>query len=79
MNRAEKSDARLATAMVVLSPLLICQGMYVRRVTPKLPEADGPRSGEAGSGALLRLLVLGDSAAAGVGVPARKKRLPDIW
>jgi lysophospholipase L1-like esterase len=75
MNRAEKSDARLAAAMVVLSPLLICQGMYVRRVTPKLPEAEGPRSGEAGSGALLRLLVLGDSAAAGVGVRTQKEAL----
>jgi len=68
MNRDKKNGAKLATAMVVLSPLLVCQGIYVRRVTPKLPEADGPRSGEAGSGALLRLLVLGDSAAAGVGV-----------
>ena len=49
--------------------------MYVRRVTPKLPEADGPRSGEAGSRALLRLLVLGDSAAAGVGVRTQEEAL----
>ncbi len=75
MNRAEKSETRLVAAMVVLSPLLICQGMYVRRVTPKLPEADGPRSGEVGSGALLRLLVLGDSAAAGVGVRTQEEAL----
>ena len=61
--------------MVVLSPLLICQGIYVRRVTPKLPEADGPRSGEAGSGAPLRVLVLGDSAAAGVGVRTQEEAL----
>ena len=75
MNRADKNGARLAAAMVVLSPLLICQGIYVRRVTPKLPEADGPRSGEAGSGAPLRVLVLGDSAAAGVGVQTQEEAL----
>lgn len=75
MNHAEKNNAMLATAMVVLSPLLVCQGIYVRRVTPKLPEADGPRSGEAGSGLPLRLLVLGDSAAAGVGVRTQEEAL----
>ena len=75
MNRADKNGARLAAAMVVLSPLLICQGIYVRRVTPKLPEADGPRSGEAGTGAPLRVLVLGDSAAAGVGVQTQEEAL----
>ena len=75
MTRTEKSGATLAAAMVVLSPLLVCQGIYVRRVTPKLPEAAGPRSGEDGSGAPLRLLVLGDSAAAGVGVRTQEEAL----
>ena len=75
MNRTEKNGARLAAAMVALSPVLICQGIYVRRVTLKLPEADGPRSGEAGSGVPLRLLVLGDSAAAGVGVRTQEEAL----
>ena len=75
MNRTEKNGAKLTAAMVVLSPLLLCQGMYVRRVTPKLPEAAGPRSGENGSGTPLRLLVLGDSAAAGVGVPTQEEAL----
>lgn len=50
-----------------LAPLLLPQGRRVRRDTPRLPEAEGPRQGVAGSGAILRLLVLGDSAAAGVG------------
>lgn len=75
MNRTKKNGAKLATAMAVLSPLLVCQGIYVRRVTPKLPEADGPRSGEAGSGTPLQLLVLGDSAAAGVGVRTQEEAL----
>ncbi|MEC7120162.1 MAG: SGNH/GDSL hydrolase family protein [Pseudomonadota bacterium] len=51
-----------------LAPFLILQGRHVRRVTPRLPEPDGARAGQAGSGQLLRLLIIGDSAAAGVGV-----------
>ena len=58
-----------------LSPLLLLQGFYVRRVTPRLPEAAGPRNGETGDGPELRLLVLGDSAAAGVGVSNQQQAL----
>ena len=36
--------------------------------TPRLPEAAGPRAGRAGAGRPLRLLIAGDSSAAGVGV-----------
>lgn len=56
-------------AKVALGPLLLAQGLYTRWVTPKLPEADGPRQGGlvCGQGPALRLLILGDSAAAGVG------------
>ena len=61
--------------MALLSPILVCQGKYVRLVTPRLPEAAGKRSGEAGSGTPLRLLVLGDSAAAGVGVSTQDAAL----
>lgn len=75
MDVSDKGGALLGAAMVVLSPLLLCQGIYVRRVTPRLPEADGPRSGESGSGVPLRLLVLGDSAAAGVGVRTQEEAL----
>jgi lysophospholipase L1-like esterase len=52
----------------LLSPILIPQGVYTRLVTPKLPEADGSRNGFSGEGSQLKLLILGDSAAAGVGV-----------
>ncbi|WP_277593493.1 SGNH/GDSL hydrolase family protein [Pseudomonas chlororaphis] len=56
-------------AKVALGPLLLAQGLYTRWVTPKLPEAEGPRQGghADGNGPALRLLILGDSAAAGVG------------
>lgn len=47
----------------------------MRRVTPRLPEPPGPRSGRAGVGVPLRLLVAGDSAAAGVGAPSQDEAL----
>jgi lysophospholipase L1-like esterase len=54
-------------AGMTLAPLLWVQGKWVRRVTPILPEIAEGRTGEAGQGRSLRLLILGDSAAAGVG------------
>jgi lysophospholipase L1-like esterase len=70
-----RRELSLTAAMLALSPVLLCQGKYVRRVTPKLPEAGGSRSGECGSGIPLRLLILGDSAAAGVGVSTQQEAL----
>ena len=58
---------RHALATVALAPLLLAQGRRVRRTAVLLPEPEGPREGASGSGPLLRLLVTGDSAAAGVG------------
>jgi lysophospholipase L1-like esterase len=61
-----------------LAPLLIWQGRRVRKLTPKLPEADGAREGCVGSarpGEPLRLLILGDSSAAGVGAPDQDQAL----
>jgi lysophospholipase L1-like esterase len=60
---------------LALSPLLLAQGVYVRRVTPRLPEAPGSRSGVAGGGPSLKLLILGDSAAAGVGAASQATAL----
>lgn len=62
-------------AAIGLAPFLIAQGLYVRWVTPKLPEPPCERSGINGSGPLLRLLILGDSAAAGVGVSTQSQAL----
>lgn len=64
-----------ALLTAALAPLLLAQGRWVRRVTPRLPEAAGPRAGTCGHGPPLRLLVLGDSAAAGVGVATQDEAL----
>ncbi|WP_160107735.1 SGNH/GDSL hydrolase family protein [Pseudomonas izuensis] len=64
-----------ALAKIMLGPLLLMQGAYTRRITPKLPEAKGEREGLAGDGEPLRLLILGDSAAAGVGAPTQAQAL----
>lgn len=53
---------------VVLMPLLLLQAMYLRATFIHLVEPVGPRSGVIGAGPKLRLLVLGDSSAVGVGV-----------
>jgi lysophospholipase L1-like esterase len=66
---------RYQLAAIGLAPFLIAQGLYVRLVTPRLPEAEGLRSGINGSGPPLSLLILGDSAAAGVGVSTQSQAL----
>jgi lysophospholipase L1-like esterase len=54
---------------VALAPLLVAQAVATRRGAPVLPEAAGPRAGEVDrGGGGLRLLIAGDSSAAGVGV-----------
>ena len=63
------------TASIALAPLFALQGRHVRRVTPRLPEPPGPRSGTRGRGRPLRLLLLGDSAAAGVGAASQDDAL----
>lgn len=60
---------------LILAPLLLMQGRYVRRVTPKLREPPGLRWGMDGVGQSLRLLVLGDSSAVGVGVSSQANAL----
>ena len=61
---------------VALAPVLLVQGAGVRRRTPVLPEAAGPRSGTVpGGGPSLTVAVLGESPAAGVGVPAQDDAL----
>ena len=59
----------------VYAPIIIAQGRYVKKVTPKLPEAAGERSGKTGEGQKIRLLIVGDSAAAGVGVDNQAQAL----
>jgi lysophospholipase L1-like esterase len=90
---------RAAAAAILMGPLLLAQGLWVRRVTPKLPEAPGAREGVRApavatvatvataataatgsaeavrSGAALRLLIVGDSSAAGVGAAHQDEAL----
>ena len=67
---------------LALSPVLIGQAVSVRRRAPVLPEAAGERRGFMKPPALddvgtrpLRLLVVGDSSAAGVGVATQDQAL----
>lgn len=62
---------------IALAPLLLFQGRRVRQTALRLPEASGPRNGTAGSsGEPLRVLFIGDSSAAGVGVAQQSEAMP---
>ncbi len=63
------------TAKLLLSPLLVAQALSTRGRMPRLPEAEGPRSGRIGHGPRLQLLIVGDSSAAGVGVAHQQDAL----
>ncbi len=63
------------TFKLLSSPLWVAQGLLMRRRTPLLPEPSGERSGEVGEGPFLRLLIVGDSSAAGVGVATQEQAL----
>jgi lysophospholipase L1-like esterase len=60
-----------------LAPLLLAQGLAVRRRALKLPEAAGARHGRAGrrGASPLALWIVGDSSAAGVGVATQDEAL----
>lgn len=61
--------------VALLSPVLMVQALWVRKRTVRLPEPEGQRSGVLGQGDSLSLLILGDSAAAGVGVRTQAEAL----
>jgi lysophospholipase L1-like esterase len=60
---------------LVLAPLLVAQAVATRRRALVLPEPEGPRQGQVGAGRVLRLLIVGDSSAAGVGVRTQDEAL----
>jgi lysophospholipase L1-like esterase len=61
---------------LVLAPLLVAQAVATRKRAPVLPEAAGPRQGKVGQGDdAIRLLIAGDSSAAGVGVARQEQAL----
>lgn len=65
----------LKLSTFLLLPILITQGLKVRKNTPLLAEPSGNRDGLVGQGRPLSLLILGDSAAAGVGVETQQDAL----
>ena len=58
-----------------LAPVIVPQGIWTNLRVPTLPEPPGAREGFAGKGRPLKLLVVGDSAAAGVGVSHQDEAL----
>jgi lysophospholipase L1-like esterase len=59
------------------APVLLVQGRRVRATTPRLPEAGGPTAGSVpGTGRTLRVAVVGESTAAGVGARSHSEALP---
>ena len=65
----------LKIATFVLIPSLIIQGRQVKKNTPRLAEPEGMREGQTGQGPVLSILIVGDSAAAGVGVATQDDAL----
>ena len=65
----------LKLSTLALLPVVVLQGLKVRKNTPRLAEASGDRDGICGQGQPLSLLILGDSAAAGVGVESQQEAL----
>lgn len=63
-------------AIIPTGPVLIAQARRLRRDTPRLPDAAAPWHGSLPGPDPLRLLVLGDSTAAGVGAPTQDTALP---
>ncbi|MBV2129867.1 SGNH/GDSL hydrolase family protein [Arsukibacterium indicum] len=64
---------RLFLVSLLCWPLLLWQGKRTRQRALRLPEAAGRRSGMLGNGESLRLLICGDSAAAGVGIAEQQQ------
>jgi lysophospholipase L1-like esterase len=64
-----------ALSGLLLFPLLYLQGRRARRSVPRLPEAAGDAHGATGEGPALRLVVIGESPVAGVGVATYEEAL----
>ncbi|MDD0841563.1 SGNH/GDSL hydrolase family protein [Pseudomonas sp. Gutcm_11s] len=64
--------------LLALAPIALPQALWTRRTALRLPEAAGAQSGLAGvewAGEPLRLLLIGESTVAGVGVEAQEAAL----
>ena len=61
---------------IPLAPVLVAQSRQLRRTIPRLPDAALPWSGALAGPRPVRLLVLGDSTASGVGTGSQATALP---
>lgn len=59
----------------LLFPILVAQGALVRRSALRLPDPSGRRHGVSGKGPEIRLLIIGDSSAVGVGTSHQEEAL----
>lgn len=66
---------KLKIVTLTLVPALLIQGYRVKKNTLRLSEPQGIRQGTMGKGKPLSILILGDSAAAGVGVEHQQDAL----
>jgi lysophospholipase L1-like esterase len=74
---ARQADVGHFASAVLLAPLLLVQARQAVRRTPRLPTASGPAHGTVGQGdPRRRLLVIGESTAAGVGADRHTRALP---
>jgi lysophospholipase L1-like esterase len=84
--RAQFARRALSALSLLLMPVLVVQGLVVRRTTPRLPGASGPDRGETRAGRpatdarlpaapVLHLLLVGESTTAGVGAPTHEAGL----
>lgn len=62
-------------ARILLFPILVGQAVTVRRSALRLPDPSGRREGVSGQGPVLRLLIVGDSSATGVGTSHQDEAL----
>ena len=75
MQKTTMTNLERYLLLTLLGPVFWLQGRHARRNTPLLPEPIGPRRGTAGQGSSIRILIAGDSAAAGVGAQAQDDAL----
>lgn len=59
-------------------PLVLPQGLWLRRTARRLPVAAGPAEGHAGVGRHRKLVAIGDSIVAGVGTDRLEHALPGL-
>lgn len=73
---SERGDRLSRVTLIPVAPVIYRQGRQLRRTTPRLPDAAQPWSGTVAGDDPLRILVFGDSTAAGVGAETQDDALP---